>query len=130
MLFIAYPRMYGGLYKALAIIPLACVGTNIHSALSLSQRGIVSALAIGQAPDVVKRDLQSEQLEVTAVATFANTVGIYLTEPSWLATLQDQGSAWPSPMVGTSCCLSGDTLCLCGWHIREGQGIVQVRDSG
>ena len=118
------------------MIPLACVGSNTHSALSLSphrssrieagQHGIVSALAIGKAPAVVERDLQSDQLEVTAVATFANAVGIYVTDPSWLAALEEQGSGWHSPLLGTSCALSGESLCLCGWHIREGQGVVQV----
>jgi len=118
------------------MIPLACIGTNIHRALSLSkystshpeagQRGIVSALAIGKAPAMIERELQSDQLEVTAVATFANTVGIYVTEPSWLAALEEQGSTWNSPVLGTSCALPGESLCLCGWHIQEGQGVVQL----
>lgn len=129
----AYHRLYGGLSSGLAMIPLACVGTNTHSALCLDtsrsdvgQRGIVSALALGHAPDLVQRDLESDLLEVTAVGTFANTVGIYLTEPSWLAALEEQGSACHSPMLGTSCALPGEALCLCGWQVAEGQGVIQL----
>ena len=90
-------------------------------------RGIVSALAIGSSPKTFQSQQVPELLEVTAVGTFSNKIGIYLTEPGWLADMVQSCIDPLSSKLGGSNHLSGEQLCLCGFQVSEGKGIVQVR---
>ena len=120
----------------MALFPLCAVGNNTHLTLHLmssssqtnaGHRGIVSALAIGSSPKTFQSQEVPELLEVTAVGTFSNKIGIYLTEPGWLADMVQSCVDPSSPRLGGSNHLSGEQLCLCGFQVPEGKGIVQVR---
>lgn len=127
--------MYAGLRNALALFPLHAVGNNHHLALDLSsqaseqdnggQHGIVSALAVGCSPAVAQQDA-SETVQVTAVGTFTNLIGIYLTESQWLADFLTTDKTCSSSKWGTQNLLPGERVCLCGWTVPEGRGITQL----
>lgn len=127
--------MYAGLRNALALFPLHAVGNNHHLALDLSsqaseqdndgQHGIVSALAVGCSPAVAQQDA-SETVQVTAVGTFTNLIGIYLTESQWLADFLTTDKTCSSSKWGTQNLLPGERVCLCGWTVPEGHGITQL----
>lgn len=127
--------LYGGITNAVALFPLCAVGNNTHLTLHLmssssqtngGHRGIVSALAIGSSPKTFQSQEVPELLEVTAVGTFSNKIGIYLTEPGWLADMVQSCVDPSSPRLGGSNHLSGEQLCLCGFQVPEGKGIVQL----
>lgn len=129
-------RLYGGLSEALSISFLSQVGTNLHMALDVSlngsedgvggHHGIVSALAVGSAPNMLN-DQPTQSLEVSALGTFSNEVGLYITEPEWLCNMKERGLSYPWAKFGTDASIPGETVCLASWRIPEGQGIVQVR---
>ncbi|PKI83724.1 hypothetical protein MVES_002631 [Malassezia vespertilionis] len=118
-------RLFGGLSEACTVHSLADAGTNRHAALALaaSQHGLVSALAVGRAP----HDLEEENgapLEITAVGTYANVVGIYVTDASWLHSAAERDEAGRH---GAKEIVQGGALCLAGWRVNEGHGIVQMQ---
>lgn len=127
--------MYAGLRNALALFPLHAIGNNHHLALDLSiqaseqydggQHGIVSALAVGSSPVMAHQDA-SETVQVTAVGTFTNLVGVYLTESQWLTDFLNAGNTYSSSKWGTQNLLPGERVCLCGWTVPEGRGITQL----
>lgn len=88
--------------------------------------GIVSALAVGSAPNMLN-DQPTQSLEVSALGTFSNEVGLYITEPEWLCNMKERGLSYPWAKFGTDASIPGETVCLASWRIPEGQGIVQVR---
>lgn len=128
--------MYGGLTEAVAIYPLSAPGTNRHTVLDLAgasktnagQRGIVSALAVGRAPHTYEDEAGGDALELTAVGTFSSTVGIYVTAASWLAaSTTTRARQWDvPPRHGSNEAVPGERVCLCGWQLPHGQGVVQL----
>lgn len=121
--------------NAVALFPLRTVGNNTHLALDLTmqgtqnyeggQHGIVSALAVGLSPMAIQSEAV-ESVQVLAVGTFSNSVGIYLIESQWLIDMLNKNVSSRSSKLGTQRVLSGEHICMCGWIIPEGQGITQV----
>ncbi|KOS13563.1 hypothetical protein Malapachy_0278 [Malassezia pachydermatis] len=95
------------------------VGTNLHMALDVSlngsedgvggHHGIVSALAVGSAPNMLN-DQPTQSLEVSALGTFSNEVGLYITEPEWLCNMKERGLSYPWAKFGTDASIPGETL--------------------
>lgn len=111
---------------------------NLHLALDLSpkdagpgrgQRGLVSALASGKAPREYDEENGGNPLETLAVGTFSGYVGIYVADAQWLSHAADRRQeTWVSlPRHGAEVVVPGYRVCLCGWHIPEGNGIVQLK---
>jgi hypothetical protein len=121
----------------MALFPLAQPGTNTHAALDISasgstdyyggQYGMVSALAPGQAPAVIKHEWPGEQLEIIAIGTFSNNIGIYISESLWLQSAMRDLKENHCSKLGTSNVVPGASVCLCGWQLPEGRGVTQVR---
>ncbi|WFC97493.1 hypothetical protein MYAM1_000207 [Malassezia yamatoensis] len=130
-------RLYGGLTNAVAIYPLAYAGVNRHVALELGSElsethegncGIVSTLATGWAPRAFDEENCGVPLEILAVGTFSGFIGIYVSDPHWLASATEtrKGTFVTPPRHGAEQTVSGASMFLTGWHVSEGSGISQV----